>query len=155
MRDQLGARLPKFSMDERALVQGSNDAYFMNCYTADFVRACKGVPADQDYIGNLEVHKTNQSGASIGPETQSAWLRPHPRGFRKLLRWISDRYDYPAIYVTENGTSIKGENDMPVEEILQDDFRADYFRGYITALAEASALDKVDVRGYMAWSLLE
>lgn len=155
MRDQLGPRLPKFSVEERGLVQGSNDFYGMNHYTSDFVRARKGVPAEDDYNGNLEVLKINKSGDSIGPETQCAWLRPHPSGFRKLLKWISDRYDRPPIYVTENGTSIKGENDLPVEQILQDDFRADYFRGYVNALAEAYTLDNVDVRGYMAWSLLE
>ena len=51
-----------------------------------------------------------------------------------------------TIYVTENGTSVKGEND---------DFRREYFRGCIGALADAYNKDGVDVRGYMAWSLLE
>ena len=57
--------------------------------------------------------------------------------------------------MTENGTSVKGENDRTLEQILDDDFRVEYFRGYITALAEAFTFDEVDVRGYMAWSLLE
>lgn len=98
--------------------------------------------------------KQNVHGESIGPETQSAWLRPHPPGFRKLLNWISSRYGKPPIYVTENGTSVKGENDLAQEQILEDDFRAEYFRGYITEMAKAYN-DGVDVRGYMAWSLLE
>lgn len=38
---------------------------------------------------------------------------------------------------------------------MNDDFRADYFRGYINALAKARVEDGVDVRGYLAWSLLE
>lgn len=59
------------------------------------------------------------------------------------------------IYVTENGTSVKGENDLSVEEILEDEFRAEYFRGYITEMAKAVAIDGVDVRGYMAWSLMD
>lgn len=99
--------------------------------------------------------KQNVKGKDIGPETQSPWLRPHPEGFRKLLNWISKRYGAPPIYVTENGTSVKGENDLPVDQIVQDDFRADYFRGYINAMATASHHDGVDVRGYMAWSLLD
>ena len=91
----------------------------------------------------------------IGPETQSSWLRPYPPGFRKLLKWISDRYGRPAIYVTENGTSIKGENDLSREEILEDDFRLEYFKGYVGAMADAVKLDGVDCRGYMGWSLME
>ena len=42
--------------------------------------------------GNLDLLMTNKAGTAIGPETQSAWLRPHPLGFRKLLKWLSDRY---------------------------------------------------------------
>lgn len=98
--------------------------------------------------------KGDVNGESIGPETQSPWLRPHPVGFRKLLNWISDRYGRPPIYVTENGTSVKGENDLPDDQIVQDDFRAKYFRDYINAMVDAHQ-DGVDVRGYMAWSLLD
>jgi len=97
----------------------------------------------------------DKDGKDIGPETQSPWLRPYPVGFRKLIKWISDRYGRPIIYVTENGTSLKGENDMPVEQILKDEFRAEYFKGYVNALAEAVTFDDVDCRGYMAWSLME
>lgn len=78
-----------------------------------------------------------------------------PLGFRKLIKWLSDRYGGPTFYVTENGTSLKGENDLPLEELLNDEFRVEYFRGYIGALADAHAIDGVDVRGYSAWSLME
>lgn len=71
------------------------------------------------------------------------------------MKWISDRYGRPTIYVTENGTSLKGENDMPRDQILEDDFRVEYFRGYVNAMAEARTFDNVDVRGYLAWSLME
>jgi len=56
--------------------------------------------------------------------------------------------------VTENGTSLKGENDLSREEILQDEFRCEYFRGYIGALAKA-VKNGVDIRGYLAWSLMD
>lgn len=97
----------------------------------------------------------DKNGQAIGPETQSPWLRPHAIGFRKLMKWISDRYGRPIIYVTENGTSLKGENDKTRDEIEEDDFRVKYFQDYVNAMAEAYTFDDVDVRGYMAWSLLE
>ncbi|KAK4626183.1 Beta-glucosidase 1B [Fulvia fulva] len=155
MRQQLGERLPEFSADEQALLHGSNDFYGMNHYTADYIRDIQDIPAEANSNGNVEILKVNKAGDTIGPETQSVWLRPYPVGFRKLMRWISDRYGKPIIYVTENGTSLKGENDLPVEQLLEDDFRAEYFRNYITELAKAQNLDGVDVRGYMAWSLLD
>lgn len=98
---------------------------------------------------------SNKEGEFIGPETQSPWLRPYAIGFRRLLKWISDRYGRPTIYVTENGTSLKGENDLSREEILNDEFRVWYFDTYVKAMADAYTKDNVDVRGYMAWSLMD
>lgn len=155
MRAQLGDRLPTFTAEEQALVYGSNDIYGMNHYCANYIKDKTTAAEADDFVGNLEVLLQNHQGEWIGPETQSVWLRPYPLGLRKLMKWISDRYGRPIIYVTENGTSLKGENDMPVEQILQDDFREEYFRGYINAMAEAYSEDGVDVRGYMAWSLME
>jgi len=57
--------------------------------------------------------------------------------------------------VTENGTSILHENDLPREQILEDDFRVKYFTEYVEAMAEAVTLDGVDVRGYFGWSLMD
>lgn len=123
--------------------------------TADFVQHLDSQPTLDDFLGNVALSKTNASGATIGPETQSAWLRPYPPGLRKLIVWISRRYGRPIIYVTENGTSVKDESDLPPASILEDDFRVKYFEGYLHALAEAYSFDNVDVRGYMAWSLME
>ncbi|CAK1356985.1 Beta-glucosidase 1B [Cercospora beticola] len=155
MRRQLGDRLPTFTEAERAIVQGSNDFYGMNHYTADYVKHRKDAPAEDDHGGNVETLKENKAGESIGPETQSFWLRPHAVGFRKLINWISKRYSRPTIYVTENGTSLKGENDLPLEQLLDDEFRAQYFRDYIGELAKAYSEDNIDVKGYMAWSLMD
>lgn len=154
MRKQLGDRLPEFTPEESALVKGSNDFYGMNHYTANYIKHKDTEPDVNDFLGNLETLFYSKKGENIGPETQSVWLRPNPQGYRDLLNWISNRYGKPPIFCTENGTSLKGENDMTKEEILDDEFRAEYFRGYIKALAGAVS-DGVDVRGYMAWSLMD
>jgi beta-glucosidase len=155
MRKQLGDRLPTFTKEEVALVKGSNDFYGMNHYTANFIKHLTGTPPEDDFLGNLETLFYSKDGRCIGEETQSFWLRPNSQGFRDLLNWLSKRYGRPKIYVTENGTSIKGENDMPLDQILQDDFRVKYFRDYVTDMARAVTEDGVDVRGYMAWSLMD
>jgi len=155
MRKQLGDRLPEFTAEESALVKGSNDFYGMNTYTANYIKHKTGTPDPNDFLGNLEIGFESKKGENIGPETQSVWLRPNPYGFRILLKWISDRWGRPPIYVTENGTSVKGENDLSKEEILDDEFRAEYFRGYIGALADAVEKDGVDCRAYCAWSLMD
>ncbi|KAF2656908.1 glycoside hydrolase family 1 protein [Lophiostoma macrostomum CBS 122681] len=155
MRKQLGNRLPEFIPEEIALVKGSNDFYGMNHYCANYIKHKEGEADPDDFLGNLESLLKNKDGEFIGPETQSFWLRPMPLGFRKLIKWLSDRYGGPTFYVTENGTSVLGEQDLPLEKLLEDDFRVEYFRGYIGALADAHAKDGVDVRGYSAWSLMD
>lgn len=152
---QLGNRLPTWTPEDIALVHGSNDFYGMNHYCANYIRAKTGEPELDDHAGNLELLLEDKYGHSVGPITQSPWLRPCAIGFRKLLKWLSERYGYPKIYVTENGTSVLGENDMPLDELLNDEFRVQYFRDYIGAMADAYTLDGVNVRAYMAWSLME
>ena len=155
MVKQLGDRLPTWSSEDIALVKGSNDFYGMNHYCANYIRNLPDTPPEDDFLGGLETLFVNKKGVKIGPDTQSFWLKPHPPGFRKLIKWISDRFGQPKIYVTENGTSLTGENDLSRDEILNDEFRVEYFRGYVKALAEAVAEDGVNCRAYMAWSLME
>lgn len=118
-------------------------------------RAPPGRADREDVAGHVELLFLNKKGSCIGRETQSTWLRPCAPGFRDLLFWISKRYSFPKIYVTENGTSVKGENNLPLEHILDDGFRAEYFQDYVGAMTSAASLDGVDVRGYFAWSLMD
>lgn len=156
MRTQLKSRLPEFTPEESRLLTGSNDFYGMNHYCSHFIRSLAPAPAsDSDIEGNLECLFFDRDGTPIGPETQSPWLRPNAPGFRKLLNWISERYNHPPILVTEFGTSIKGENDLGHPAILDDEFRCAYFRAYIKAMAEAVAEDGVNVFGALCWSLMD
>ncbi|KOS17986.1 Beta-glucosidase 1B [Escovopsis weberi] len=156
MRAQLGDRLPTFTAEERALVLGSNDYYGMNHYTTNYARHRAGAPpADDDFVGHLDLLFENKQGAVIGPETQCPWLRPCPEGFRSLLVWLSGRYGRPRILVTENGTSVKGEGALGAAEVLEDDFRVRFWDGYVRAMARAREEDGVDVRGYFGWSLMD
>jgi beta-glucosidase len=152
---QIGDRLPRFTADEAAMIRGSNDYYGMNHYCANYIKHNPGPAPRDDIAGNLQLLMENCAGESIGPETQSAWLRPYPVGFRRLLLWLSRRYGGPAIFVTENGTSVKGESDLPLADALKDEFRSQYFRDYISTMADARNEDGVNVVGYLAWSLLE
>jgi beta-glucosidase len=73
-----------------------------------------------------------------------------PWGFKKLLKYISNRYGSPDIYVTENGFSVKGEWNMSIEAAVQDTPRIDYYQGYLNAMLEAVS-EGVSVKAYMAW----
>jgi beta-glucosidase len=156
MREQLGHRLPTFTAEEKALVKGSSDFYGMNSYTTFYVQH-RDSPADlNDNKGNIISHDTNLDGVSRGKETDTAWLRSNPAGFHLLLHWIYSRYRTP-IYITENGTTAKGENDWSPSsssKVLNDTFRQQFFEGYIGAVAKA-VKEGVDIRSYFAWTFTD
>lgn len=153
MRTQLGDRLPRFTPEEIKLVLGSSDFYGMNSYTSFYVKHKFTPPHIDDHSGNIDKLDTNSEGASRGPESDTYWLRACPWGFRKLLNWIWKRYGVP-IYITENGTTAKGEI-KPSEEILNDTFRCEFFEGYLESIGRAVKEDGVDVRSYFAWTFTD
>ncbi|KAF5008858.1 hypothetical protein FDECE_4882 [Fusarium decemcellulare] len=154
MKKQLGDRLPTWTQDEIALVKGSNDFYALDYYTAIFAKHKTTEPSLDDTLGNVEDLQQNSKGEFIGPETEGTWLRPSPKGFRQVLRFIHNRYQ-TKIYVAENGTSIKGEDSLPLKEALNDTFRCNFIRDHLEQLVKARNEDGVNVMMYMAWSLLD
>ncbi|KAL3482324.1 hypothetical protein BJX99DRAFT_242992 [Aspergillus californicus] len=153
MRAQLGDRLPRFTPEESKLVLGSSEFYGMNSYTTFFVQHKDTPPDINDHKGNVIVHDTNSKGVSRGEESDTPWLRTAPVGFRKLLNWIWNRYHVP-IYITENGTTAKGETE-PTPEGLNDTFRMRFFEGYVGGLARAVKEDGVDIRSYFGWTFTD
>lgn len=153
MRAQLGDRLPRFTAEESKLVLGSSDFYGMNSYTTFYIRHKDTPPELDDHSGNVDKLDTNSKGVSRGPESDTYWLRTAPWGFRKLLNWIWKRYGVP-IYITENGTTAKGETE-PSEVVLNDQFRINFFNGYLEAIGRAVKEDGVDIRSYFAWTFTD
>ncbi|KAK6341143.1 hypothetical protein TWF696_008230 [Orbilia brochopaga] len=156
MRAQLGDRLPRFTEEESKLVLGSSDFYGMNSYTTFYVKHRTTPPELTDHLGNVEKLDTNSKGESRGPESDTYWLRTCPWGHRKLLNWIWRRYHVP-IFMTENGTTAKGEHvpPPPTEEVLHDTHRIEFFNGYLNALATAVKEDGVDIRSYFVWTFTD
>jgi len=94
-------------------------------------------------------------GTEIGPPGASSWLRAVPWGIRENLKWVSERYGNPKIYITENGCDVVGESDLPLEQALHDTFRVDFLTEYTTNVMAAFHIDGVNVAGYYSWSLLD
>lgn len=53
------------------------------------------------------------------------------------------RYKPTNVVITENGVDQPGEFNATFPDVLQDDFRINYFKGYIQAAADAVTQDKV------------
>jgi beta-glucosidase len=79
-----------------------------------------------------------------------------PDGFRSHLNWVYKRYGVP-IYVTEQGCTIpqSPQPEDSTEAGLNDEYRVEYYTKYLERMARAVKEDGVDVRSYLAWSLLD
>ena len=154
MRARVNDRLPEFSDTDRNLIKGSSDFFGLNHYTTmlaehadrdsiveNNIRANSGIAADQ------EVLLTDDPGWS---KTDMGW-NVVPWGCRKVLEWIDDRYDNPAIYITENGCALPEESS---DAAINDSGRIEFLRGYLQECHRAIE-SGINLRGYFVWSLLD
>lgn len=84
------------------------------------------------------------------PRTAMGW-EVFPEGLAEVLRRMAARWDLPAIYITENGAAY---DDTAGGEVVDDPLRQQYIIDHLAAL-DAVINEGVDVRGWLAWSLLD
>jgi beta-glucosidase len=88
------------------------------------------------------------------PVTGMGW-EVQPDGLRRLLNRVQQEYTGPAgipIYITENGAAYE---DVPdADGFVDDQDRLAFLDAHLRAL-HAAVADGVDVRGYLAWSLMD
>ncbi|KAH9490978.1 hypothetical protein Btru_032374 [Bulinus truncatus] len=136
------SRLPEFTDQEKSRLVGTSDFLGLNHYSSNV--------AYEGYVG--EGYWRDQKIVTYRDpswlQSVSYWLNINPIGIRKLLNWMRKEYGDIPIYITENGLSDRNGT-------LDDHHRIAYFRDYINNLLKAVVLDKVNVKGYTAWSLMD
>ncbi len=153
MRSALGERLPVFTPEEQALLKGSSDFFGLNHYTTMYASEASDEIIQGPVYGNGGISEDQNVKLSLDPEwplTDMQWAIV-PWGCRKLLKWISERYDYPDIYITENGCAFPDEIE---DQEVHDPQRVAFFKAYLDECSEAIA-EGVKLRGYFIWSLLD
>ncbi|WP_315459764.1 family 1 glycosylhydrolase [uncultured Streptococcus sp.] len=89
-------------------------------------------------------------GGSTNPYLkETPWGWPvDPLGLRHVMNEIYDRIQKP-IFIVENGMGAIDELDE--NGIVQDDYRIDYLRDHLQAMADAIIIDGVECLGYTMW----
>ncbi len=88
----------------------------------------------------------------MATHTETGW-EVHAPSLTATLQWVKQQYGDIPLYVTENGAAFYDPPVAPPEGV-QDPLRVAYYRSHLIAVADAIRAG-VDVRGYMAWSLLD
>ena len=152
MRERLGDRLPTFSDEDRARIQGSADFFGLNHYSTMLAAHDEGGAAGSPYangglVADQDVRLTADPSWAV---TAMDWPVV-PWGFEKLLGWIDARYDHPTVVVTENGCACDDDGEGGA---VDDDARVGYLEGYLAACHRAIE-GGADVGGYFVWSFLD
>ncbi|MFC5924035.1 GH1 family beta-glucosidase [Micromonospora vulcania] len=123
------------------------DLLGINYYNPVYVAARPGAPeGNGTYPGAAGI----EFRAPTGPTTAMGW-EIDPTGLSDLLRRLHHDYPGTPLWVTENGGAF---DDQVSGDHVPDDDRISYLDGHLRAVHTALR-GGVDVRGYLAWSLLD
>jgi beta-glucosidase len=145
-------KVPRLTEKEVELLKDAKPDFFgLSHYTANFIKDDPYSPEPMRYQQLKESKNKTEFGEVAGNE----WLVVYPEGLRKTLVWVAEEYDDPEIVVLENGVSVPGEGKRKYPDVLNDEFRMKYFKGYLNAAKAAVKEDDVDLKGYYAWKFLD
>jgi len=141
LREIFGDAWPEWPAADMDLIKQPTDFLGVNYYTRNVTRHdAANYPLK---TASVKQHATY---------SETGW-EVFPQGLTDTLNWVRERYGNPPVYITENGSAFY---DPPVAEdgVLDDPLRVNYQKKHLRAVRAAIA-QGCDVRGYMAWSLLD
>jgi beta-glucosidase len=134
-----------------ASISAPIDVLGVNYYSTNVFRAGARSDAPTAHVSAPDAVQVLRAGL---PLTQMGW-EIVPDGLRDLLTWLHTSYTGERgtyLVVTENGAAMP---DQPSADGRVDDSdRIDYLRGHLAAV-QAARQAGADVRGYLAWSLMD
>ncbi len=142
MADIFGPAWVEWPAEDFKLIGEPIDFLGVNYYT-------RSVTRDDPSSWPVRTSGVRQTRAT---RTEVGW-EVYPQGLTETLVWVKERYGDIPLYVTENGSAFF-DPPTATNGRVQDPLRVDYLRSHL--LAARAAIDAgVDLRGYMAWSLLD
>lgn len=142
MAEIFGEAWPQIPADDLNLIKQPIDWLGINYYT-------RAVTAHDEANWPLKAKTVKQAGAIY---SETGW-EVFPQGLTDTLVWARETYGDLPIYVTENGSAFHDPDEAQGGRI-EDTLRIDYMKAHVRACSDAIR-QGVDLRGYMAWSLLD
>lgn len=142
MKEIFGEAWPDWPAEDFDLIRQKIDFVGLNYYT----RAVTYDKPDALPVRAGTVRQPNKTYTETGWEV-------YPDGLSDTLLWLKTRYGDMPLYITENGSAFF-DPPKPIHGRVIDPVRMDYLNQHLRAIRRAIE-QGVDVRGYMAWSLMD
>ncbi|CAI0398435.1 unnamed protein product [Linum tenue] len=158
MRSLVGDRLPRFTEEQADLVKGSIDFLGVNYYTMYYAEDAPSTArifaaTNPSYsTDSRAIQSTEKDGVPIGTPTAVDWLFICPKGFKKLLLHIKNKYNNLPVYITENGMT--DQSSLSLEMALNDTLRIKYHNEHLL-FVECGCRGGANVKGYYMWCFFD
>uniref|UniRef100_UPI00398F6299 lactase/phlorizin hydrolase-like n=1 Tax=Pristiophorus japonicus TaxID=55135 RepID=UPI00398F6299 len=143
-------QLPSFTEKEKQYINGTSDFFGLSHYTSRLISSNTNKTCVSNYnrIGDF----SPQSHASWRP-TVSPWIYIVPWGLRRLLNFVTHEYTGTniPIYITGHGVP----TEYAGSDSINDTIRIENSAAYINEALKAFIMDRVDVRAFTLWSLMD
>ncbi|MDR1799527.1 MAG: family 1 glycosylhydrolase, partial [Bifidobacteriaceae bacterium] len=128
------------------------DAFGLNYYNRSPVRA-GGPEAGERWRGGITALGCGDvvTAPQGLPVTARGW-EIDPEGLVWTLKWLTENYDLPPIWITENGSA--WDDQVGPDGAVHDPDRVKFLEAHFRAAHRAIA-EGVNLRGYFPWSLMD
>lgn len=154
---RLGGRLPRFTAEQAAAINGSCDFFALSTAEPRLASA-ERTPADYGRPGGPPYSYYSDYEAALSHSEDwprsSAGQRAAPWALRAALGWVDGRYRRPEIQVLADGWSTAAD-ESNWTRVLSDGGRVRYHETQLSELQRAITDDGVDVRGYYVRDALD
>lgn len=144
----------KYGVDASLLEQTAEDFELLKSYPVDYIGFSYYMSSAVDEVSpEADTSIGNLLGGVKNPFLEaSEWgWQIDPDGLRIALNELYNRYEKP-LFIVENGLGAIDE--VKPDGTIDDDYRIDYLRRHIDAMADAVA-DGVDLMGYTPWGCID
>ncbi|KAK6143127.1 hypothetical protein DH2020_023475 [Rehmannia glutinosa] len=136
MQTLVGNRLPKFTVEQSAMLKGSFDFLGLNYYTGNYAAHVLSRTGNISSTSDSMTHLTTDiKGVPIGNPTGVPIFYTYPQGLHNLLVYTKEKYNNPPIYITEAGMGDKNNDTM--ENTINDPQRIDFYTRHLHAVRKA------------------
>lgn len=105
-------------------------------------------------VRSKEISEAENDPQTLFPNpdpTDMGW-EVYPQGLFDILARVHFDYNFPQLYITENGAAYPDQLDEDGQ--VADPLRIEYYREHLKAVSQAIEIG-VPINGYFAWSLLD